>query len=138
MGDEPVSVELVAAALRADAADVQTLVRVLGNTLGDTLPAGMVEVRRARSWSDRLRGRAATPVSVTVSAPEVRLTLSLEPHHAGAVRAEAQRVVRGVTISRQDLTVDQWVTSLAQVVSELATRNADARVALARLLSSSE
>jgi hypothetical protein len=134
MSDEAVPVELVAAALRADAADVQTLVRVLGNTLGDALPAGMVEVQRSRSMSDRLRGREGDPVAVTVATADVRLTLVGGEHRHEGVRAEAQRVVRGVVISRQDLTVDQWVSEVARVVSELADRNADARRALTRWL----
>lgn len=131
---DPESVELIAAALRADATDVETLVRVLGNTLGDTLPAGMVEVQRARSLSDRLSRRPGVPVAVTVIAPDVRLSLSAGSHRGEGVRAEAQRVVRGVVISRQDQSVDEWLRSLAQVVSDLATRNADARQSLSRWL----
>jgi hypothetical protein len=39
-----------------------------------------------------------------------------------------------VVISRQELSVDEWVSALAAVVSDLAERNADARAALDRLL----
>jgi hypothetical protein len=134
MGDEAGSVELIAAALRADAADVTTLIRVLANTLGDTLPAGMVEVRRSRTLSDRIRGRGGSPVAVDVNAPETRLSLEVDPRSGVGARAEVRRVVRGVVISRQELSVDEWVSALAAVVSDLAERNADARAALDRLL----
>src|SRR5436305_369729 len=51
------SFDLVAAALRADSADVAVYARVLTESLGDALPAGCVGVERVRSVSDRLHGR---------------------------------------------------------------------------------
>jgi hypothetical protein len=131
-GEDDVSVELVAAALRADAADVDTLVGVLGSSLPETLPAGMVEVERSRTLADRLARREGQPVAITVSTPELALSLRLA--RSGAVQAEAQRRVRGVVISRQEVSVDQWVELLAGVLTDLAARNADARQALGRLL----
>lgn len=131
---DPESTDLLAAALRADAADVDTLVRVLTATLGDTLPAGTVEVERDRSLSDRLSGRNGTAVAVTVTTPDVQLRLAHAKHRGGAVQAEVQRIVRGVVISRQQVGVDEWVRALAAVLSDLAARNRDAREALTRWL----
>lgn len=127
------SVDLLAAALRADAAEVGTLVRVLTATLGDTLPAGMVEVQRERSLADRLSGRDGTVVAVTVTTPDRRLRLAAG-RHRGTPEAEVQRVVRGVVISRQDVGVDQWVRALAEVLAVRAQADAAAREALGRLL----
>jgi hypothetical protein len=138
MSDLPVpaeddfSVQLVAAALRADSADVDTLIGVLGSSLPDTMPAGMVEVQRSRTLADRLARRDGRPVAITVSTPELALSLRLAG--AGTVQAEAQRRVRGVVISRQEVSVDQWVDLLAGVLTDLAARNAEARQALGRLL----
>lgn len=131
-GDDEASVEMVAAALRADSADVDTLIGVLGSSLPDTMPAGMVEVQRSRTLADRLARRDGQPVAITVSTPELALSLRLA--RAGTVQAEAQRRVRGVVISRQEVSVDQWVDLLAGVLTDLAARNAEARQALGRLL----
>ena len=128
------SVDLVAAALRADAADTVVLVQVLSQTLGDMLPDGMVEVRRTRTLGDRLSGRDGTPVALTVTAPELRLSLAADQRHRGLLHAERQQVVRGVVISRQDLGVEAWVRALAALVTELAASSSEARTALSRLL----
>ncbi|MBA8793916.1 hypothetical protein FHX74_001521 [Friedmanniella endophytica] len=128
------STDLIAAALRSDAAEVDTLVRVLTATLGDALPPGLVEVERSRSFGDRLSGRDGTPVAVTVSAGDLQLRLSHAKGRGGPVRAERQRVVRGVVISREEIGIDAWVATLAAVLRDLAARNAAARDALARML----
>jgi hypothetical protein len=128
------SIDLVAAALRTDATDVDTLVRVLGNSLGDMLPAGMVDVQRSRTLADRLARRSGEPVSVAVTTPEVRLSLTSPHRGGGSVEAEVQRIVRGVVIGRQVVSVDEWVRALAAVITAVAARNAIARDALSRLL----
>ncbi len=136
MGDslepaDPGSLDLVTAALRADAADVSSFTRVLTNTLGDALPDGMVEVERERSLGDRLAGREGTPVAVRVTAPEKVLELRAGKH---GPLAEVRQVVRGVVISRRQVGVDEWVRALAGELTALAARDAAARAALASLL----
>ena len=130
--DDPRSLDLVAAALRADAADVATLTRVLTASLGDLLPEGMVEVERDRSMADRLAGRDGTPVAVRVTTPDRVLSLRTEGR---APVAEVAQVVRGVTISRRTVGVDEWLRALAETLTALAQRDAAAREALTRLLS---
>jgi hypothetical protein len=58
--------DMVAAALRQDAADVATYARVLTVTLADVLPPGSVEVEYERSLSDRLKGREGHPSRIVV------------------------------------------------------------------------
>jgi hypothetical protein len=128
------SMDLVAAALRADAADIDTLIRVLSVSLTEMLPAGMVAVQRTRSVSDRISGRDGTPVTITVTSPELRLGLTHPKHRNAAVKAELQRVVRGVVIARQEVTVEEWIAALAKVLTDIAARNSVARQALSRLL----
>lgn len=134
VGDlEPVpDLDLVAAALRADRADVVTFTHVLGATLGDSLPPGMVEVERARSAADRLRGRPGEPTTVRVRTPDRELELRRGRH--GAVEAEVRQVVRGVVISRRPVDLDEWTRTLAEELTKLAAHDAAARGALARLL----
>jgi len=42
--------------------------------------------------------------------------------------------VRGVVISRQEVSVGEWTRLLAQHLTKVATENAEARAALAKLL----
>ncbi|AEV85867.1 hypothetical protein ACWT_4848 [Actinoplanes sp. SE50] len=127
MGD----LHLIAAALRADRADVESYTRVLTAVLGDALPAGMVEVERKRSLADRMGGRPGTPVSLTVTTPDEQLVLRQAAH---GVHAEVCRIVRGVTIKRSTVDVDDWLVALAGVLSKLAAGSAAARETLDRLL----
>jgi hypothetical protein len=130
-GLEPGSFHSVAAALRADASDVGSLTRVLTATLGDALPAGMVEVERDRSLGDRLAGRPGRPVAVRVRTDEHVLELRTAGR---APAAEVQHVVRGVVLSRRQVGLDEWVDVLAQELTALARRDAAARQAVSRLL----
>ena len=123
---------LLVAALRADRADVESYQRVLAETLGDALPAGMVEVERRRSFADRVAGRDGQAVEVRVSTPDRVLVLSAGKH--GGVAAEVRQVVRGVVISRKETGIDDWLALLAQELTTLASRDARARDALSRLL----
>jgi hypothetical protein len=127
MGD----LHLIAAALRADRADVESYTRVLTAVLGDALPPGMVEVDRRRSLADRVNGREGTPVALTVTTPDERLTLRQEPH---GVAGEIHQIVRGVTIKRRSVGLDEWLVALAGVLSKLAEGSATARDALSSLL----
>ncbi|MFI6078583.1 hypothetical protein ACIA5C_44395 [Actinoplanes sp. NPDC051343] len=123
MGD----LHLIAAALRSDRADVESLTRVLTSVLGDALPPGMVEVERKRSLADRMNGREGTPVALTVTTPDSLLVL--RPGNA-----EVRQIVRGVTIKRSTVGIDEWLVALAGVLSKLADNSAAAREALTNLL----
>jgi hypothetical protein len=127
MGD----LHLIAAALRADRADVESYTRVLTAVLGDALPPGMVEVERKRSLADRMNGREGTPVSLTVTTADEQLVLRQASH---GVTGEVRQIVRGVTIKRSVVGVDEWLVALAGVLSKLASRDAAARDALTNLL----
>ena len=123
MGD----LHLIAAALRSDRADVESLTRVLTSVLGDALPPGMVEVERKRSLADRMNGREGTPVELTVTTPDEQLVL----RPSGG---EVRQIVRGVTIKRRAVGIDEWLVALAGVLSKLAGSSAAARAALTDLL----
>lgn len=129
---ESPDLDRVAAALRADAADVGTLARVLSVTLADALPAGTVEIRRRRSLSDRVAGRDGHVEAVVVSVGDHVLTLRQDPHR-GATGEDA-KVVRGVVISRRPVGLDEWVRVLAEQVAALASESESARRALQQLL----
>jgi hypothetical protein len=121
---------MMIATLRSDAGDVASYTRVLTTTLGDALPAGMVDVEYRRSMGDRVSGRPGQPVALRVIGPERQLELRQGRH---GVEAEVRTVVRDVVISRKSVGVDEWLRVLAEELNKLAERDAAAREALSRL-----
>lgn len=131
--DAPVvsDVDLLAAALRADAGDVDTYARVLTETLGTTLPAGMVEVERDRSMKDRLAGRPGRATAIRIHGRDRSLELEAG---RGAPVARIVREVRGVVIARDPVGLDVWLRQLADEITAAAAANATASDALAAFL----
>jgi hypothetical protein len=125
-------VDALAAALRADSADLDVYARVLTTSLADALPAGMVEVQRDASMRDRLAGRPGEVRLLRIALGEVSLELSRGK--SGAPVARAARAVRGVIISSREITVDEWTRLLADQLAVIAKDSAAARSALSKLL----
>jgi len=128
---EPDTVELLAAALRADSSDLATYERVFFASLAESLPAGVVDIDRERSMSDRLAGRPGRPTAIRVRLGDE--TLEIAAGRGGPV-ARIARDVRGVTISRREVSFNDWSRRLAELLEQLAVENAATRAALARLL----
>lgn len=125
-------VDALAAALRADAADLDVYARVLTTSLAAALPAEMVEVERDRSFADRLSGRAGRVQAIRIALGEWELMLS--PGSSGLPVAQAKQKVRGVTISSREVSLDEWSRLLATGLAKRARDSAEARTALRRLL----
>jgi hypothetical protein len=123
--------DMVAAALRQDAADVAAYANVLTVTLADVLPPGSVTVEYERSLSDRLKGRAGHPSQVVVRLGE--RTLFLSGGHRPV--AEIHHEVRGVVLSRDQVSLDVWAQTLARELVAQAEASARAAEALRRLVS---
>lgn len=130
-GGEPESFDLLAAALRRDAADLEVYARVLTGTLADALPPGAVSVQRKRGMADRLAGREGRVERLEVGLGEQRLVLNIAQ---GRPVGEVCKEVRGVVLSRRQVELDVWVRELASAVSERARSDARARAALERLV----
>jgi hypothetical protein len=128
---QPASVELVAAALRADAHDLDTYERVLVGSLSDSLPQGMIEITRDRSMSDRIAGRPGKVTAIQVNFGEV--TLELVNRRSSLVGSVA-KAVRGVIISRKEVSLDEWVQHFAKELLRVADEHAAARGALEKFL----
>ncbi|HEY1616380.1 MAG TPA: hypothetical protein VGG25_02115 [Streptosporangiaceae bacterium] len=126
-----VSLDMVMAALRADSGDVTTYARVLTQSLGDALPAGNVTVDRDRSVSDRMRGRPGAVTRISVRLGDQVLNLSVR---GGAPAAEVCRQVRGVVLSRQPVSLGDWIAELSRALLAHAEQNAAAAQALRRLV----
>ena len=83
------------------------------------------------------RGRGLFGREKSVARIEVRLgssVLSLRRVN-GRIEGWREREVGGISIKREPLDVDAWVSALAQELREASGRSAEAREALARLLS---
>jgi hypothetical protein len=125
------SFDMVAAALRADTADVATYARVFTESLGDALPPGCVTVERDRTMADRMRGRPGAVQRVTVRLGEQVMSLGVL---RGQPAAEICHEVRGVVLSRQQVQLDEWAEALARALVAHAGENARAALALRKLV----
>ena len=130
-GSAGMDVELLAAALRQDSADLDVYAKVLSVNLVESLPKGAVQVERKRSMSDRVAGREGTVTSLDVALGDVRLGLRLD---RGRTIGEICKEVRGVVLSRQQVGLDEWIAALAKGLAESADSSARAREALQRYL----
>jgi hypothetical protein len=128
---DALSFDLVAAALRADSADVAIYARVLTDSLGDVLPPGVVAIDRERSMSDRMRGRPGEVAKITVRLGEQVLTLASQ---RGQLAAEVCKEVRGVVLSRRPVPVAEWAAELTRAMLAYADQNAQAAQVLRRLV----
>lgn len=129
---EDMDVELLAAALRRDSADLDLYAKVLSVNLADSLPAGSVRVERGRrSFADRRAGREAAVTSIEVSLGDMNLTLRSEH---GRFTGEVCKAVRGVVLSRQPVGLDEWIAALARGLAESAASSQRAREALEKFL----
>jgi hypothetical protein len=126
------SLEMVAAALRADSVDVTIYARVLTESLGGALPPGCVTIDRTRTMSDRVHGRPGEVSKITVRLGDQLLMLGVQPGREPA--AEICREVRGVVLSRQPVGIGQWADELARALVAHAEQNAQAAEALRRLV----
>jgi hypothetical protein len=129
------SLDMLTAAFRADSADAALYARVLTESLGDALPPGCVEVDRARTVSDRVKGRPGQVTKITVRLGEKVLTLGVRDGRTPA--AEVCREVRGVVLSRQPVSMGEWVNELARELIAHAQQNAHAAEVLRKLVAGS-
>lgn len=124
-------VQMLAAALRQDSADLDVYARVLSVNLVESLPKDAVQVVRKRSLGDRAAGREGSVVELDVALGDVRLALKTD---RGRVVGEICKEVRGVVLSRQQVGLDEWIAALAQGLADEAASSARAREALQRWL----
>ena len=129
-GDD-LSLDMVAAALRADSADVAVYARVLTESLSGALPPDCVQIDRDRSLADRMQGRPGQVSRITVRLGDQVMTLGVR---GGRPYAEICREVRGVVLSRQPVGVQEWAGELARALVQHARQNAQAAQALRKLV----
>ncbi len=123
--NEAPNLDLVAASLRADAADLRVFVESLAAKLEQSFP-GRCRVRRA----GMLGKGSVRQISVELGDGRYELT-----HDDGRISARRSSVVRGITLKSDELGLDEWIDSLAAEVVAEADRSEHGRLALEKLLS---
>lgn len=118
--------DMLAASIRADAADLGTFLEALATKLEGALP-GMVRV-----------GREGGLFKKEHRVQWIRVQLEdklFELYRSGAgVEARFLHVVQGVTLKRELLHLDAWIAELSQRLARHAQTSAEARTALERMV----
>jgi hypothetical protein len=125
MAGEP-DIDLVAASLRADAADLEAFVEALAAKLEAALPDQVQVERRGGLLGGNKRVRR---IEVTVGDQRYEAE-----HDRGRLTCRRRSVVRGIALKTQELDLDAWIAALSQDLLEESERSERGRQALARLL----
>ncbi len=124
---DPLELDLLASALRADLSDIAVFIEGLATKLEGALP-GLVEVERVRQGfrGPKLVARIALDAGDGQRLELRRAGTRLEPLRA--------RVSGGIVLKTEPLALDDWLRLLAQAMSSLAARSERTRQALEQLL----
>ena len=108
-------------------ADANEFLELLAKLLEDALPE-TTEIERAGGWLARVK---------PVRRLEVELDewqYALERQGSSPLRASRTRLVRGVALKTQTLSVAQWIEALGEALEARAQSSEEARDALEKLL----
>lgn len=125
--DDGLRFEVLASSLRADLRDSKAFLGALAEKLGGALP-GQVAIERKGG----LFAKEKPIHRISVELGEHRYMIEHSQH--GALRCGRTKVVRGIALKTEELPVETWIEDLSQELARYADRNAQAREALARLL----
>jgi hypothetical protein len=122
-----ISVDLLAASLRASSSDLNTFVEVLADKLEDALP-GRVQVGRR---STRFLGKEKRVERLQCDLGDQRYLLAAR---AGGVEVRRATAVRGVVLKTEELPLGDWLDALAADLADEARTSEQAQLALQRML----
>jgi hypothetical protein len=108
----PTEFDLSAAWLRRANGDMKAFLEALAVRLNDALPS-RVEVERKR---DGLFSRESHAVRIAVSSDRYLHALSVD---RGRLIARRSKIVRGITISSEDMAVPDWLESLNEEIRSM-------------------
>lgn len=127
MEDGAPDFDLVAASLRADTRDLNAFVSVLADKLEDALPSQTtIQRKRAGFFSKEMKTE-----QIHVEIGEWRYDLRLRD---GRVQTARGKVVRGIVLKTEELSLDEWIDALSRDLQEEARRSEAGRIALERLM----
>lgn len=122
---DPMELDLLAAALRANTADAATWLSVLGAKLSSALGPRVMLHHAGMFHSGVVDGLAA-------DLGPWRFALRLD---RGQPFAERTHIVRGIALKTEALPLDAWIDALTQALAELAASSERERNAILQLLS---
>lgn len=124
---QAMQVELYAASLRADYTDVGAFLEALAVKFEGALPTHTKVTRYASLFS---RERPVKEIAVTLGEFQYRIGKERQ----GPLLAQCSHVVRGITLSSEQIPVEQWIEEVAEALAQLAAHNQQAHMALSRFL----
>ena len=119
--------DLLAASLRAESSDLRAFVEALASKLTDSFPH---RVRVERSGR-RFGGKRVKSVSVAIGDNHYELE-----NNEGEISCRRRNVVRGVALKTEQLSLEQWIDSMSEALTQVAAQTESDRAALGRLLGS--
>ena len=122
-----ISVDLLAASLRASSSDLNTFVEVLADKLEDALP-GRVQVGRRPT---RFLGKQKRVERLQCELGGQRYLLASRD---GVVEVRRATAVRGVVLKTEELPLGEWLDALARDLANEARTSEQAQLALERML----
>ena len=118
--------DMLAASLRADAADLKTFLEVLANKLSGALP-NMVRVEREGGLFKKEHAVQSIRIQIEEHGYEIRRA-------AGGLEARLNHQVRGIVLKNEVMRLDQWIEALSAHLTKHAESSASARNALDQLV----
>jgi hypothetical protein len=125
--EEPLELDMLAASLRVDQADLGTFVESLAAKLEEAIPS-LTRVGRARQG---IMGPKVVR-TIAIDAGGERLELSRDGHDK--VRTRRARLSGGIVLKTEEVDIDSWMASLTAALADEASHNERTRQALSRLL----
>jgi len=123
--------DMVAASIRADAADAETFFRVLVTKMSDAL-GDRVTVKRSGGLLKR--DRPVTAVEMDLTSAGAGLVLAASREH-NAITCTVARRVRGISLSTKEVSMPEWIEELVSALGEEAKKSQQTWSALHGLLS---
>jgi hypothetical protein len=120
--------DLPAAALRADEAELAVSVDVLAAKLEQALP-GIASVERHKVGGFRSKRREVRRIAVALGDQQFELLRENQ-----RIQCTRHKVVRGITLSREQLAMSNWIAEVVSGVTQSAQGSEQDRVALQELL----
>jgi hypothetical protein len=122
------SFDLTAAALRSDHEELASSVEVLASALEQALPS-LASVERRKVGGFRSKQRELQRIALELGPEQFELRRT-----AQGFQCTRNKVVRGITLSRQELPIADWIEALIAEVTRTAEVGERDRTALEGLL----
>ena len=127
--DDPgMALDLAAAEVRVDGVDTQAMIAALAARLEESLPR-QTAVKRRRVGGFRSKQSEVERILVELGEERFELVQA-----RGGLQCTRHRVVRGITLKRDELPVEQWIRALVDEVIRAAAVGEQARIALEGLV----